>query len=100
MANGLLVGGILYWLICVGSAVLIARDKRRSRVEGLLYGSLFGLLGTLIELCLPKLREHRTDGENQALAAEFRSQLDQLSAMTGRLVREEVRETPQPQSHD
>jgi hypothetical protein len=53
-----------------------------------------------MEICQPKLREHRSDSENQALAVEFRSQFDQLSAMTGRLAREEVREPPQPQSRD
>jgi hypothetical protein len=98
MSAGLLVGGIMYWLISAGGTVLLAREKRRPLREGILYGLLLGPLGVLVEICLPKLRKPKSGSDSDLSRAVLQAQLEQLSGRTGQLLRREKSELRDPQS--
>lgn len=44
---------LVFWAICGLLAGWIASQKKRSFIEGLVLGSLFGPLGCIVEGCLP-----------------------------------------------
>lgn len=44
---------LIIWLLCAGISAFVAVSKNRSVVEGLALGGLLGVVGLVIEACLP-----------------------------------------------
>jgi hypothetical protein len=44
---------VLVWLVAAGLTAWVAKQKGRSVTEGVVLGLLIGLIGLVIELCLP-----------------------------------------------
>lgn len=107
MDGGLLLGLIIFWIICGLFGGAIGRD--RGREDGFLFGFFLGPLGLIILYLGPNPRKEKQEREirlfelrraeerHQSQLAEMRAQIDRLNAKPGAEPSKAFRNTLDPE---
>jgi hypothetical protein len=68
------VGLIVYILVCACAGSYVAAQKGRPLFEGLIFGLLFGPIGLVVEACLPDMGS--VDDEEDIASEEDEPEID------------------------